>query len=47
MLLTEGTVWEHGEEKLEEMLGYLNKREKRIQFTVRKEVFERRGRSRN
>ena len=31
-------IWEHGEEKLEEMLGYLNQHEKRIQFTVEKEI---------
>jgi len=31
-------VWDHGEEKLEEMLGYLNEHEERIQFTIEKEI---------
>ena len=30
-------IWEHGEESLDEMLGYLNIHEKRIQFTIEKE----------
>ena len=31
-------IWDHGEEKLDELLGYLNVHEERIQFTIEKEV---------
>jgi hypothetical protein len=32
------TVWDHGDEKLQELLGHINGQERRVQFTLEKEL---------